>query len=73
MSCESPTVPDATGKGDAGSGPALAEASLVGLSAVIALPTQPPAVKVSFAAPTADRAGHSSPLTSCFFQLEVCR
>lgn len=46
MFCKSLMVPDATGKRDAGSGPALAEASPVGLSAVISLPTQPLDVKV---------------------------
>lgn len=47
MFCESPTVPDATGKGDAGSGPAPAKASPLGLSAVISLPMQLLCVKVS--------------------------
>lgn len=44
MFCKSPAVPDATGKGDARSGPAPAEASPV--SAGISLPTQPLDVKV---------------------------
>ena len=71
MFCESPMVPDATGKGDAGSGLAPAEASLVGLSEVISFPTQPLDVKVSLTPYISARLGDSSAVTTCFFPLEV--
>lgn len=72
MYCESPTVPDATGKGDAGSGPAPAKASPLGLSAVISLPTQLLRVKVSLTPYISARPEDSSPITTYFFPLEVC-
>jgi len=71
MFCESPTVPDAAGKGDAGSGPALAEGSPVGLSAVNSLPSLPPDVEVGLTPYVSVRHGNSSPVTTCFCLLEV--